>query len=53
MDAVENMALLEKVASLAFDTLLLDAAAAVLPDHVRAKHFARKHGPGAYYGQPK
>jgi L-ribulose-5-phosphate 4-epimerase len=53
IDAVENMALLEKIASLAFDTLLLDAAATVLPDHVRAKHFARKHGPGAYYGQPK
>jgi L-ribulose-5-phosphate 4-epimerase len=53
MDAVETMALLEKIARLAFDTLLLDAAAAQLPDHVRAKHFARKHGAGAYYGQPK
>ena len=53
MDAVETMALLEKVARLAFDTLQLDAAAALLPDHVRAKHFARKHGPGSYYGQPK
>jgi L-ribulose-5-phosphate 4-epimerase len=51
--AVETMALLEKVARLAFDTLLLDAAAAKLPDHVRAKHFSRKHGPSAYYGQPK
>jgi L-ribulose-5-phosphate 4-epimerase len=51
--AVETMALLEKVARLAFDTLLLDAAAAQLPDHVRTKHFARKHGPSAYYGQPK
>jgi L-ribulose-5-phosphate 4-epimerase len=53
MDAVEHMALLEKISRLAFDTLVLDAAAAHLPDHVRAKHFARKHGPGAYYGQPK
>jgi L-ribulose-5-phosphate 4-epimerase len=52
-DAVETMALLEKVARLAFDTLLLDSAAAHLPDHVRTKHFSRKHGPGAYYGQPK
>jgi L-ribulose-5-phosphate 4-epimerase len=51
--AVETMALLEKVARLAFDTLLLDAAAAQLPDHVRTKHFSRKHGPSAYYGQPK
>jgi L-ribulose-5-phosphate 4-epimerase len=53
MDAVEMMALLEKVARLAYDTLMLDAAASLLPDHVRAKHFARKHGPGSYYGQPK
>ena len=53
MDAVETMALLEKVARLAFDTLQLNAAVEQLPDHVRAKHFARKHGPGAYYGQPK
>jgi L-ribulose-5-phosphate 4-epimerase len=53
LDAVENMALLEKVARLAFDTLLLDAAASELPEHVGAKHFARKHGPGAYYGQPR
>jgi L-ribulose-5-phosphate 4-epimerase len=45
--AVEIMALLEKVARLAFDTLLLNAAAESLPDHVRAKHFARKHGSGA------
>jgi L-ribulose-5-phosphate 4-epimerase len=51
--AVETMALLEKVARLAFDTLLLDAAASQLPDHVSAKHFSRKHGPSAYYGQPK
>jgi L-ribulose-5-phosphate 4-epimerase len=51
--AVETMALLEKIARLAFDTLLLNAAADQLPDHVRAKHFSRKHGPSAYYGQPK
>jgi len=51
--AVDTMALLEKVARLAFDTLLLNAAAEMLPDHVRSKHFSRKHGPGAYYGQPK
>jgi len=51
--AVETMALLEKVARLAFDTLQLNSAANQLPDHVRAKHFSRKHGPGAYYGQPK
>ena len=51
--AVDTMALLEKVARLAYDTLMLDAAAAQLPDHIGAKHFSRKHGPSAYYGQPK
>jgi L-ribulose-5-phosphate 4-epimerase len=53
MDSVEIMALLEKVARLAFDTLLLNATAEPIPDHVRDKHFSRKHGPAAYYGQPK
>jgi len=24
-----------------------------LPDHVKEKHFMRKHGPNAYYGQKK
>jgi L-ribulose-5-phosphate 4-epimerase len=53
MDAVENMAVLEMVARLAFDTFALHAGAESLPDHVRDKHFSRKHGPKAYYGQPK
>jgi L-ribulose-5-phosphate 4-epimerase len=52
-DAVETMAVLETVARLAFDTFALNASAGPLPDHVRDKHFSRKHGPGAYYGQPK
>lgn len=48
--AVETMALLEKVARLAFDTLLLNAAAEPLPDHVRAKHFSRRHGAATFPG---
>jgi L-ribulose-5-phosphate 4-epimerase len=51
-DAVETMAILEEVARLAFDTVALNADALPLPEHVREKHFSRKHGPGAYYGQP-
>ena len=51
--AVETMALLEKVARLAFDTLALERSVAELPDHLRVKHFSRKHGPSAYYGQPR
>ena len=28
-------------------------AAAPAPDHILNKHFMRKHGPNAYYGQKK
>jgi L-ribulose-5-phosphate 4-epimerase len=52
-DAVETMAVLEEVARLAFDTVQLGADAEPIPDHLRDKHFFRKHGSGAYYGQPK
>jgi L-ribulose-5-phosphate 4-epimerase len=51
--AVDTMTVLEEVARLAFHTVLLDAAAEQIPDGLRDKHFNRKHGPGAYYGQPK
>jgi hypothetical protein len=30
---------------------MLDSGASPLPDAIRDKHFERKHGPGAYYGQ--
>ena len=38
-------------AKMALLTLLLDPAVAPLDRVVRDKHFFRKHGPGAYYGQ--
>src|SRR5204862_2433593 len=50
-EAVETMTVLEEVARLAYETLLLNAAAAPIPDGLRDKHFFRKHGPQAYYGQ--
>jgi L-ribulose-5-phosphate 4-epimerase len=50
--AVETAIALEAIADMAFKTLSLNAAAAGAPDHLRAKHFSRKHGAGAYYGQP-
>ena len=49
--AVEAAVTLEEVARMALLTSLLDPAAPALPDFVRDKHFGRKHGPGAYYGQ--
>ncbi len=41
---------LEEVAMTAWHTLALNPQAA-LPAHLLEKHFSRKHGPDAYYGQ--
>jgi L-ribulose-5-phosphate 4-epimerase len=49
--AVENAVTLEEVARMALLTMLLDPDAAPMADAIRAKHFERKHGPAAYYGQ--
>jgi L-ribulose-5-phosphate 4-epimerase len=50
-DALHNAVMLEEVARMALLTGLLDQAAPALAEHVRDKHFERKHGPNAYYGQ--
>jgi L-ribulose-5-phosphate 4-epimerase len=49
--AVDNAVTLEAVARMAFLTTALDPDAAPLDDAVREKHYQRKHGPQAYYGQ--
>jgi L-ribulose-5-phosphate 4-epimerase len=49
--AVANAVTLEAVAHMALLTTWLDPAPDTLADHVRDKHYERKHGPGAYYGQ--
>jgi L-ribulose-5-phosphate 4-epimerase len=49
--AVACAAALEEIARMAFVTRALDPGAARLPDHLVNKHFQRKHGAGAYYGQ--
>ena len=51
--AVRHAVALERIAHMAFGTLLLNPKASELPRHVLAKHHRRKHGPGAYYGQKK
>jgi L-ribulose-5-phosphate 4-epimerase len=50
-DAVHNAVALEFVARLAVETLRLDPRAQPMPAALLDKHFLRKHGPGAYYGQ--
>jgi L-ribulose-5-phosphate 4-epimerase len=49
--AVHNAAVLELTAQMAFLTLQLNAQMPAMPAHLLEKHFFRKHGPGAYYGQ--
>jgi len=51
--AVENAVALETVAGLALQTLALKADVASLDDDLLERHFSRKHGPGAYYGQER
>jgi len=49
--AVEAAVALEAVAQMAWLTVVLAPDAGPLADAVRVKHFERKHGPAAYYGQ--
>ena len=51
--AVENAFALETAACMAWRTRLLRPDARAIDDALRDKHFLRKHGPSAYYGQPK
>lgn len=49
--AVHNAAVLELTAQMAFVTLQLAPGLPAIPQHLLDRHFLRKHGPGAYYGQ--
>ncbi|MCX5758841.1 MAG: L-ribulose-5-phosphate 4-epimerase AraD [Candidatus Hydrogenedentes bacterium] len=49
--AVENACILEELARMALDTLALAPNRPPIPQYLLDKHFLRKHGPGAYYGQ--
>ena len=50
-DAVHNAVVLEYVARLASQTLRLNPRVRPIQPALLDKHFLRKHGPGAYYGQ--
>ena len=49
--AVENALALEIIAEMAIKALQINPAAQPISQHLLDKHFLRKHGPGAYYGQ--
>lgn len=52
-EAVYHAAVLEEVAKMATLTRLVEPGAAPAPQCILDKHFLRKHGPNAYYGQGK
>lgn len=51
MEAVHNAVVLEEVAFMDFHALALNPAAGPMQQELLNKHYLRKHGPGAYYGQ--
>ena len=50
-EAVHNAVVLEEVAKMALKTELINPDVKTAPDSIRDKHFFRKHGENAYYGQ--
>ena len=51
VEAAANAQAVELVAEMAHRTLAIAGDAAALGDRLRQRHFRRKHGSGAYYGQ--
>jgi len=49
--AVYHAAVLEEVARMNILTKIVDPAVGTAPQCIQDKHFMRKHGPNAYYGQ--
>jgi L-ribulose 5-phosphate 4-epimerase (EC 5.1.3.4) len=52
-EAVYNSVVLEEVAKMNIMTEILNPNMVPAPKYVQDKHFMRKHGPNAYYGQKK
>ena len=51
MDAVHNAVVLEEVAKMAYRTETINPKVAPAPNELQDKHYFRKHGANAYYGQ--
>jgi L-ribulose-5-phosphate 4-epimerase len=52
-DAAHIAVIVEEIAVMAFQTLAANPKARPISQHLHDKHFLRKHGRGAYYGQNK
>lgn len=50
-EAVHNAVVLEEIAKMAIKTEIINPKIKPAPDSIRDKHFYRKHGDNAYYGQ--
>ena len=50
-EALHNAVVLEEIAFMAWHTLALNPEAKQIQQELMDKHYYRKHGPGAYYGQ--
>jgi L-ribulose-5-phosphate 4-epimerase len=53
MDAVHNAVVLEEIAFMNFHTLMLEPGMPSMQQDLLDKHYLRKHGANAYYGQTK
>lgn len=49
--SVYNAVVLDKVAEMAYNTMTLNPRVTRVPQHLLDKHYYRKHGANAYYGQ--
>ena len=50
-DSVYNAVVLEKVSEMAYKTMTLNPQAPRVSQYLLDKHYYRKHGSDAYYGQ--
>lgn len=51
MDAVHNTVVLEEVATMAYSSITINPQLSSMPQLLLDKHYLRKHGTNAYYGQ--
>lgn len=51
MESVYNASVLEEVSKMAYITKTLNPSISELPAYLKNKHYLRKHGANAYYGQ--
>jgi L-ribulose-5-phosphate 4-epimerase len=52
-DAVHATVIVEELAAMAWQTLTINRSAEEISEALRDKHYSRKHGPNATYGQAK